>query len=133
MTQVLHKEWPETAARGNRRRGNFDLAVLPPVAIRASSLDQFLEGRIAPCIVIEMGLDYDDGHLIGDHDKLVHSQVPFPYLVHLARDSAYLQREEDAVNQIQTAGAVRIGYAVAVGGKRRVKRIAEETITEHSG
>ena len=62
-TQLIHKEWPETVVRVGRgktveRRGLFDIVVLAPAQFEEVTLEQFLQGRIEPPIVIEVGLDY---------------------------------------------------------------------------
>ena len=89
-TQLVHKEWPETAPRtkldGTRRpRGLFDLAVLSPQQVRKATLEQLIFGRIEAPIVIEVGLDYGLPHLEQDASKLIGSAVPAPYLLHLSR------------------------------------------------
>lgn len=86
-TQPIHMEWPEPISRPEMdgRRGNFDLAILTREQL-AATIDQFLAGRIAPSIVIEMGLDYPLSHLRSDHEKLVNSQVTAGLLVHFGRN-----------------------------------------------
>ena len=86
VTQPIHKEWPETVNRPEKAgRGNFDLAILSREQLAAASVDQFLDGRIAASIVIEMGLDYPLSHLQADHEKLVNSEVIAGFLVHFGR------------------------------------------------
>jgi hypothetical protein len=85
LTQPLHKEWPETIPQENTRRGNFDLAVLTPWQLQNCNVPDFRDGRLPAPIVIEMGLDYRAAHLAADRDKLIHSQVPHAYRVHLTR------------------------------------------------
>lgn len=89
LTQLVHKEWPETvadmASGASGRRGSFDLAVLSPDAVARADREQFHQGRIAAAIVIEVGLDYPLWHLRQDAEKLIASDVPAPYLLHLSR------------------------------------------------
>lgn len=88
-TQLVHKEWPETRADlspgSSGKRGAFDLAVLAPGRIAKAHLDQFRQGRLAAPFVIEVGLDYGLWHLEQDAQKLLHSGVEAPYLLHLSR------------------------------------------------
>src|SRR5437016_7962145 len=86
LTQTIHKEWPETKPREARKRGNFDLAILAPEQLKTARLDEFLQGRLPAPIVIEIGLDYDAGHLAEDEEKLANSEVAYPYLVHFERE-----------------------------------------------
>jgi hypothetical protein len=72
LTQLIHKEWPETTPRkkadqsGDRRRESFDIAVLTPGQLRQATCEQCAAGRIAAPIVIELGLNYSGRHLAGD-------------------------------------------------------------------
>ena len=89
VTQLIHKEWPESIARKGNRRGNFDLAVLSPQQLKGcTTTDAFRDGLLHVPIVIEMGLDYDAEHLAGDVIKLVNSKPKHGYLVHLVRERA---------------------------------------------
>ncbi len=89
LTQLVHKEWPETHPRQKEGafgpRGLFDLAVLAPVQVQRASLEQFRSGRVAAPIVIEVGLDYGLRHLQQDQAKVLNSRVRAPYLLHLSR------------------------------------------------
>ena len=89
VTQLVHKEWPETVPRQiedvDRPRGLFDLVVLAPDQLGQASLDQFLSGRIDAPIAIEIGLDYGQAHLFQDLGKLPHSNVLAPFVVHFSR------------------------------------------------
>ncbi len=89
MTQLVHKEWPETrpdlSPGASGKRGAFDLAVMSPEGLAAATLEQFRQGRIAAPIVIEVGLDYGQKHLEGDGKKMLDSGVEVPYLLHLSR------------------------------------------------
>lgn len=88
-TRLVHKEWPETVPRqgplGERIRGRFDLAVLSPEQLEAATVKEFLDGRIPAPVVVEVGLDDDLAHLSGDADKVAHSEIPAPFLLHLSR------------------------------------------------
>lgn len=92
LTQLVHKEWPETrpdlTPGGSGRRGAFDLAVLAPQQLAAADLEHFRHGRIAASLAIEVGLDYGWDHLDQDGDKLRASRVAVPYLLHLSRTHA---------------------------------------------
>jgi len=88
QTQLVHKEWPETIARqlhgAEGPRGSFDLAVLAPSQLKETRLEQFRTGRVDAPIVIEIGLNYGYDHLRQDAEKLRHSNVRAPYLLHLS-------------------------------------------------
>ena len=86
-TQLIHKEWPETKPRpGKNGRGSFDLAILSPHQLaNVQNIEQFIHGRIAAPIVVELGLGYQDVHLGGDVGKLLASKIQHPYLVHFSR------------------------------------------------
>jgi len=87
FTQPIHREWPETVSRSEKggRRDNFDFAILTREQLATATVEQFLGGRIAPSILIEMGLDYPLSHLRADHEMLVNSQVVAGFLVHFGR------------------------------------------------
>lgn len=108
-TQPVHKEWPETIPRPNKRgRGNFDIAILSRDQLRAATLDEFRDGRIAAGIVIELGLDYDLKHLSDDAAKLENSRVSRAYLVNLVRATG---PDTSVRSWIQGyAGPARVGY-----------------------
>src|SRR5215831_3986048 len=104
-TQLIHKEWPETVVRIDRgktveRRGLFDIVVLAPAQFEKVTREQFMQGRIEPPIVIEVGLDYGLKHINGDIDKLRTSNVPHPYLIHLGRIGPRVEAVEDRINKI---------------------------------
>ena len=115
-TQLIHKEWPETVVRGGRgktveRRGLFDVVVLAPAQFGEVTLEQFLQGRIEPPIVIEVGLDYGLTHIDGDIDKFRTSKVPHPYLIHLSRIGPRVEAVENRINGIATsAPGLRVAY-----------------------
>lgn len=112
VTQLVHKEWPETYPRkkadgSDRPRGLFDLAVLSPQQVCKSSLDQLVFGRIEPPIVIEVGLDYGLPHLEQDADKLKNSRVQSPYLLHLTR---LRDKDRSATEMLLTSGGTPAAY-----------------------
>jgi hypothetical protein len=128
-TQPVHKEWPETRQRGGRRRGNFDLAVLPPGMLLECSVADFLAGRLAAPIAIEVGLDYGAAHLDNDCKKLLHSRVPHGYLVHFTRGADDSRAEELVVNPSE-GGSLKTAFASVRAGVRRYKRTDSDRITE---
>ncbi len=129
-TQVVHNEWPETipGVKGHDvgPRGLFDLAIVSPDQIRAATLDQFRAGRIAAPIVIEVGLDYGLSHLSQDHDKLLHSEVQLPYLLHLSRISVRDQEKvESLLRQPQEPVCTAYVHLDPKAKARRYKRVAD--------
>jgi hypothetical protein len=131
VSQLLHKEWPETLPRPQKgnRRGNFDVAVLAPQQLaQCPSVADFLTGRLAAPIAVEVGLDYDYAHLAADRDKLLNSQVPFGYLIHLSREWPPDPRAEQLVQA--PSGAVRAAYGLIVGGSRFRKLVNEAAVIE---
>jgi len=135
MTQLIHKEWPETIPRpeNGNRRGNFDLAVLDPADIERSSVDEFRDGRITPPIVIEIGLDYyekDNQHLSDDRAKMQNSRIANRYLIHFVREGADAEAEK-VVHQVVRDKDSKIAYAAVSGisNSARYKRLNESVIT----
>ncbi len=133
-TQLVHKEWPETVARTHgtdvRPRGNFDLAVLSPDQLRQATLDQFRSGRIDAPIAIEVGLDYGLSHLAQDADKLRHSRVLVPYVLHLSRIP---MTDQDEIERLVCAASSPLHAAYAhvdpKTGARRVKHLTDTGVT----
>ena len=131
VTQLVHKEWPETTAREGKRRGNFDLAVLPPHLLRTcQGIDIFLEGRLPAPIVIEIGLDYDVEHLANDAKKLINSKPKFGYLVHLVRNAPRDAMTEQIILGLEAKTGIRTAYARVSGSQKEYKLISEKKITE---
>jgi hypothetical protein len=134
-TQLIHKEWPETVVRGDRgkaveRRGLFDIVVLAPAQFEEVTLEQFLQGRIEPPIVIEVGLDYGLKHLDGDICKLLTSKVPHPYIIHLSRIGPRVEEVEDRINGIATSVPPLQGAYVHHGaGGVAVKRLNDLAVS----
>jgi hypothetical protein len=132
ITQLIHKEWPETIPRESKgnRRGNFDLAVLSPVLLATcAGIDLFLEGRLPAPIVIEIGLDYDVKHLANDAKKLLNSKPKHCYLVHLVRDAPRDPATEQIILGIQAKG-IGTAYGRVAGNCKAFKLINQNTITE---
>ena len=134
LTQLIHKEWPETVVRSGRgktveRRGLFDIVVLAPVQFEKVTLEQFLQGRIEPPIVIEVGLDYGLKHLEGDICKLLTSNVQHPYLIHLSRIGPRDKEVEDRINGIAAcASRLRVAYVHHGTGSVAVKRLNDTAV-----
>jgi hypothetical protein len=131
-TQLIHKEWPESTAREGRRRGNFDLAVLPPRLLKeCPTIAEFREGRLEAPIVIEMGLDYDAEHLVGDIKKLINSKPKHGYLIHLVREKPRDTVSEQMLLGIQAKYGIKSAYVWMAGGQSVFKRVNDPTITIH--
>jgi hypothetical protein len=134
-TQLIHKEWPETVVRGDRgktveRRGLFDIVVLAPAQFEKVTLEQFLQGRIEPPIVIEVGLDYGLKHIDGDIDKLLKSNVQHPYLIHLSRIGPRVEAVEDRINGIATsAPRLQVAYVHHETDSVAVKRLNDSAVS----
>lgn len=133
-TQLVHKEWPETVARpsesGQEKRGSFDIGILAPEQVAAAGLHQFRAGRIDAPVVVEVGLDYGLWHLQQDADKLIHSRVRVPYLLHLSRVPV-TNRDELEAALCSYPAPLRTAYAhvdVATG-ERRVKHLADVVVS----
>jgi len=128
LTQPIHKEWPEYLARPEKgnRRGNFDLSVLAPERLKSCSFSEFREGRVRPSIVIEVGLDYDLGHLTQDAAKLKNSGIEDSYLVHLVRQD--VTDNFDAVEQFLLDCGLRTGYARLTSARAFYKLMSDEKI-----
>lgn len=133
ITQLVHKEWPETTPRDGRGgRGNFDLAVLSPKLLGSCpSLDAFQKGYLVAPIVIEIGLNYDARHLASDAQKLLNSKPRYGYLVHLARDCAREPQAEEIILEIERrAERIKTAYAWSAGDRRAFKLLNDTAITE---
>jgi hypothetical protein len=134
-TQLIHKEWPETVVRGGRgktveRRGLFDIVVLAPAQFEKVTLEQFLQGRIEPPIVIEVGLDYGLKHIEGDIDKFLKSNVQHPYLIHFSRIGPRVEAVEDRISAIATsAPRLRVVYVHHGTDSVAVKRLNDSAVS----
>lgn len=131
--QLVHKEWPETIPRRERngRRGNFDVVVLsPPIVAECPDLLRYLEGRLAAPIVIEVGLEYGLPHLVGDCQKLINSNVPGGYLLHLVRGRAPQDNELALLNapEDHAHGFNRKACVFVQGLQRWIKRVGDHEI-----
>jgi hypothetical protein len=81
---LVHKEWPEPARRpSKKKRGNFDLAILPPDRLESATVEQFAAGHVQPAFIVEMGMNCGLRHLQDDASKLEHAGSQGCYLVHL--------------------------------------------------
>jgi hypothetical protein len=110
--QLVHKEWPETKVRpGKAGRGNFDIVVLDPTAVASADVAGFELGLVKPAVVIEIGLNYGESHLIGDMEKLTNSAPPRAYLVHLARNPTF--HLPDVVDGLVERHDARVAAALA--------------------
>ena len=131
ITQLVHKEWPETKPRPGDRRGNFDISVLSPKLVReCPSMAAFRTGRLNAPIVIEMGLDCDAEHLAADADKLMNSQPKHGYLIHLVRESPRDPLAEDVILGIESTYGIKTAYVSRVGTRTVFKRVNDQTLTE---
>jgi hypothetical protein len=131
VTQLVHKEWPETVAREGNRRGNFDLAILSPKLLHGCpSIEAFRGGRLHAPIVIEMGLDYDAEHLAGDAKKLINSKPKHAYLLHLVRDIPREEAAEQIIVGIEAKFGIKTAYAWKAGSECAFKRVNDKAITE---
>ena len=134
QTQLVHKEWPETVpgveGDDSGPRGLFDIAVLTPSQLAGASVDQFLEGRVDAPLAIEVGLDYGLKHLRDDADKLLHSKVPVPYLLHLTR-LRVKDLEETERLLCEAPAPLRTAYVQVDPrtGVRRYKHLSDKTIS----
>jgi len=138
-TGVVHKEWPETTPRPEKRgrRGNFDLVILAPPKSgeRPVGLGDFIRGFIRPAIVVELGLDYDERHLKEDVRKLKNSEVAHGYLVHLARWIVRPQDDDVRKHIIElikneSGGGPHIAYAYIGRDEIHLRRLREAAISE---
>jgi hypothetical protein len=128
LAQPVHKEWPETIPQENTRRGNFDLAVLTPWQLANCNVNDFRQGNLPAPIVIEMGLDYSASHLAQDRDKLIHSQVPHGYLVHLLRAPRPDMIAESIVCDRAGNGGLRTAYACVWDALRRYRFLNDDNV-----
>ncbi len=131
ITQLVHKEWPESIARGGNRRGNFDLAVLSPQQLKGcTTIGTFRGGHLHAPIVIEMGLDYDAEHLARDVKKLINSKPKYGYLVHLVREQPREPVAEQIMLGIEAKYAIKTAYVWKEGEQTVFKRVNDQAIAE---
>lgn len=129
-TQLVHKEWPEFRVRPDKTgRGNFDLTVLSPERIAHSTLSEFLNGRIRPSFVIELGLDDKYNHLDSDIAKFCNSGIVGSYIVHLVRQD--VTDDYDYVERTILCCGIRVAYARHTGYGVRRKLVGENAIVEY--
>ena len=131
LTQVAHKEWPETfpdRSVGATQRGSFDLAVVSPQQFASASRQKFRQGRIAAPVVVEVGLDYGLKHLQADGKKMLDSHVRAPYILHLSRVGSL---DVDAIEAYAVAppGHLRVAYVHHdPSGRTRYKRLGDSAM-----
>jgi len=132
VTQLIHKEWPETFVRPTKRnRGNFDIVVMSPSLLaKCPEIQDFRQGRLAAPIVVEVGLDYDARHLAKDAHKLINSRPYQGYLVHLARSIARDPQVEQIVLNLEGRTGIRTGYALVQDRGAVYKLVTDDTLTE---
>lgn len=132
MTQPIHKEWPEPIPREEKgnRRGNIDLAILPPGRLRNCNLKDFSNGRLVPPIAIEMGLNYGEGHLAADAEKLLNSKIQHGYLVHLVRELPHDPTINQTIEKFQSEKSIRIAFARYEQGRKYLKLLDDHEIRE---
>jgi hypothetical protein len=133
VTQLIHKEWPETFARPdkNNRRGNFDIVVLSPKLLATGqTIEEFREGRLSAPIVIEMGLDYNVHHVAKDAQKLINSRPFRGYLVHLTRGLPRDPDVEQVILNLEQRTGIRTGYASLMGATAVYKLINSASIED---
>jgi hypothetical protein len=131
VTQLVHKEWPESVGRGGNRRGIFDLAILSPTLLRGCpSINAFIGGHLLAPIVIEIGLDCDVQHLAGDAKKLINSKPKHGYLIHLVREFPREQAAEKILSDIEAKFGIKTAYGLKLGRQTIFKRLNERTISE---
>lgn len=131
VTQLVHKEWPESVGRGGNRRGSFDLVVLSPKLLRGCpSIEAFINGHLLAPIVIEIGLDYDAEHLAGDAKKLINSKPKFGYLVHLVREQPREAAAEQILLGIDAKFGIKTAYGWRSGRETIFKRVNDQTISD---
>ncbi len=134
VTQPIHKEWPECIPRPekNNRRGNFDLAILSPKRLRNCTLRDFSEGRVVPPIGIEMGLNYGEGHLALDAEKLLNSRIQHAYLVHLVRGMPDDPTIATTIARLRSETNVKVAFARYENGRKYAKLLNDPQIHEVS-
>ena len=134
VTQLVHKEWPETFARPEKgnRRGNFDVVVLSPnLLATCPTIEDFRHGRLAAPFVIEMGLDYDVHHLAKDARKLINSRPHRGYLVHLVRGVPRDPDVEQIILNLEQKTGIRTAYVCIYGDSVAHKLVTDAEIMEN--
>jgi hypothetical protein len=131
VTQVIHKEWPETAAREQKDgRGNFDIAILSPrVLERCNRLRHFADGWLPAPLVIEMGLNYSLGHYEQDRNKLINSNVHRGYLIHLLREYPNDIRIKASIESGQNEPQIQTAFGCVRGSDKLIKLLSHPEIT----
>lgn len=134
VTRLVHKEWPEWRVRDEKgRRGNSDLVVLSPATVRSCTVQEFLDGRIEPPVVIEVGLNYPTTHLLADFRKLCASGVHRGYLVHLVNrdyEDDYHGLERRLPEIERSHPNIRTAYARVVGPQPKYKLVGDGALRD---
>lgn len=130
LTQPIHKEWPEPIPRPDKgnRRGNFDLVILSPGQLSRCSLQDFCTGRLVPPIAIEMGLNYGEGHLAADAEKLINSNIQHGYLVHLVRELPHDPTIDQTIRKLLKESTIRVAFARLEQGRKYIKLLDDPEI-----
>jgi hypothetical protein len=134
VTQLIHKEWPETSVReGKGGRGNFDIAILSPRLLElCTRIPYFAEGWLPAPFVIEMGLNSTLEHYEQDRGKLINSKVYRGYLVHLLRAYPEDVRETTSILQEITEARVKTAFARIRGERTSYKFLNEHEIHQNA-
>ncbi|MEI8373457.1 MAG: hypothetical protein WCJ35_11575 [Planctomycetota bacterium] len=131
VTQLIHKEWPETTVREEKDgRGNFDIAILSPALLaQCNRLRHFADGWLPVPIVIEMGLNYSLEHYEQDRSKLVNSSVHRGYLIHLLREYPDDIREKASIEFRENDPQIQTAYGRVRGVHQQIKLLSDPEIT----
>ena len=91
-------------------------------------MEEFIEGKIAPAIAIEIGLDDKWKHLRNDLNKLSDSSVSFGYVIHLVRHN--VSDDFDTVEKLILEGATKVktAYGRLTGDKAFYKLTNDKEI-----
>ena len=73
-----------------------------------------------------MGLDYDAAHLAADGEKLINSEVNYPYLVHFSRECLLEPQAERVL--LQPAPHIKTIYVRTLHGELHYKFLADNNI-----
>ena len=91
-------------------------------------MKDFDEGRIPPPIAVEMGLNYGNGHLASDAEKLLNSQVRHGYLVHFVRGPSHDPFVDQTIDRLFPEPTIRVAFARIERKGRFVKYLDEPKI-----
>ena len=83
--------------------------------------------------MLEIGLNYGRSHLLGDADKLIHSGIRHPYIVHFTRNQPVDQSVEKLIIELPMMHSrIKLAYASVRDDRVRVKRISGNQIRAKS-